>query len=97
MMRTLYISYNGALEPLGQSQVLPYLRELSQHGVQFTLLTFEKRQNSPSEEKRQKVQLKQELSQRGIDWHYLRYHKTPMVPATAWDVFSGLLTTTGYP
>ena len=93
-MKILYISYNGALEPLGQSQVLPYLRELSQHGIQFTLLTFEKRQASPSEEKRQKIQLKQELSQRGINWHYLRYHKTPMVPATAWDVFLGLLYST---
>ena len=41
-MRILYISYNGALEPLGQSQVLPYLRELVGHGLEFTLLTFEK-------------------------------------------------------
>ena len=94
LMRTLYISYNGALEPLGQSQVLPYLRELAGHGLEFTLLTFEKRQASPSEEKQQKVQLKQELSQHGIDWHYLRYRKTPMVPATAWDVFLGLLCST---
>jgi len=93
-MRILYISYNGALEPLGQSQILPYLRELSQHGVQFTLLTFEKKQASPSEEKRQKAQLKGELSQQGIAWHYLRYHKSPMVPATAWDVFLGLLYST---
>ena len=42
-MRILYISYNGALEPLGQSQVLAYLRELTRHGLEFNLLTFEKR------------------------------------------------------
>ena len=42
--RVLFISYNGMLEPLGQTQVLPYLRKLAQRGVQFTLLSFEKRQ-----------------------------------------------------
>ncbi len=26
--RVLYISYNGMLDPLGQSQVIPYLRDL---------------------------------------------------------------------
>jgi hypothetical protein len=29
------------LDPLGQSQVIPYLKELSRAGVRFTLLSFE--------------------------------------------------------
>jgi len=40
--RVLFISYNGMLDPLGQSQVLPYLRELAKRGVRFTLLSFER-------------------------------------------------------
>ena len=40
--RVLYISYNGMLDPLGQSQVIPYLKELNQRGVEFTLLSFER-------------------------------------------------------
>ena len=28
--QVLFISYNGMLDPLGQSQVIPYLKELSQ-------------------------------------------------------------------
>src|ERR1044072_4339801 len=40
--RVLFISYNGMRGPLGQSQVLPYLRELAQRGVRFTLLSFER-------------------------------------------------------
>ena len=40
--RVLYISYNGMLDPLGQSQVLPYLRALAGRGVHFTLLSFER-------------------------------------------------------
>lgn len=42
--RVLYISYNGMLDPLGQSQVIPYLKELSRAGIQFTLLSFERPQ-----------------------------------------------------
>ena len=39
--QVLYISYDGLLEPLGQSQVLAYLRGLSRdHAV--TLITYEK-------------------------------------------------------
>ena len=41
--RVLFISYNGMLDPLGQSQVIPYLRELARAGVRFTLLSFERR------------------------------------------------------
>ena len=40
--RVLYISYNGMLDSLGQTQVIPYVRELSRAGVQFSLLSFEK-------------------------------------------------------
>ena len=29
--RVLFVSYNGMLDPLGQSQVIPYLRELADH------------------------------------------------------------------
>ncbi|GAC1419419.1 MAG: glycosyltransferase family 4 protein [Flavisolibacter sp.] len=40
--RILYISYDGMTDPLGQSQVLPYLRGLSKLGYSFTILSFEK-------------------------------------------------------
>jgi carbamoyltransferase len=38
---TLYICYFGINEPLVQTQVLPYLRQLSAAGVRVNLLTFE--------------------------------------------------------
>lgn len=41
--RILYISYDGMTDPLGQSQVLPYLTGLTKLGYEFTLLSFEKR------------------------------------------------------
>ena len=42
MKSVLYISYDGLTDPLGQSQVLPYLKQLTRQGYQFTVLSFEK-------------------------------------------------------
>lgn len=41
-MRTLYISYDGMTDPLGQSQVIPYLVGLSAKGHEITLISCEK-------------------------------------------------------
>lgn len=43
MKKVLYITYDGLTDPLGQSQVLPYLQHLSKQGYRFTILSFEKR------------------------------------------------------
>lgn len=42
--KILYISYDGMTDPLGQSQVLPYLCKVAAEGFQFTLLSFEKKE-----------------------------------------------------
>lgn len=88
--RVLYISYNGMLDPLGQSQVIPYLKELSRAGVQITLLSFERPQAFTREGVEMCAALRRELAVRGIDWHWLRYHKTPSLPATCYDVWAGI-------
>lgn len=41
MAAVLYLTKNGLLEPLGQSQILPYLRGLS-NKYEFILITYEK-------------------------------------------------------
>lgn len=85
--RVLYISYNGMLDPLGQSQVLPYLRELTKRGVEFTLLSFEREPLAKNAEKFK--QLKASLRADGIDWNWLPYHQKPSLPATTYDVVQG--------
>ena len=40
--KVLYISYDGLTDPLGQSQILPYVTELSRQGFSFVLLSCEK-------------------------------------------------------
>ncbi len=88
--RSLFISYNGMLEPLGQTQVMPYLRELAKAGVQISLLSFEKPSAYTVEGRQKCDELKTRLAGEGIEWHWLPYHQTPSLPATAYDVFAGI-------
>jgi len=87
--RVLFISYNGMLDPLGQTQVIPYLKQLAEAGVEFTLLSFEREVAYTPGGRERCRQLHEELKQHQIDWHRLPYHKTPSLPATAYDVFAG--------
>ena len=86
----MFISYNGMLDPLGQSQVIPYLRELSRLGVRFTLLSFERAIAFGADGPARCAALREQLAQDGIEWHWLRYHQTPSLPATMYDVAVGV-------
>jgi glycosyltransferase involved in cell wall biosynthesis len=86
-MRSLFVTYDGLLSPLGQSQILPYLRGLRGRGHEVSILSFE-RETATAEAQ---AQLRTELDGDGIVWLALRYHKTPTVPATAFDVAQGVL------
>jgi len=85
--RILYITYWGALEPLGQSLVVPALRRLSHQGAEITLLSFEKPADLIDVKGRAATWAL--LKQHGIHWLPLRYHKRPRVPATAFDILHG--------
>ncbi|MBI4539292.1 MAG: glycosyltransferase family 4 protein [Gemmatimonadetes bacterium] len=85
-MRVLFISYDGLLEPLGRSQVLPYFRALAGRGHEIEILSFEK----PADLRAgAQGALHAELAGSGIGWTALRYHKRPTAPATAWDICAG--------
>ncbi|MEO6583930.1 MAG: glycosyltransferase [Ferruginibacter sp.] len=48
--KILYITYDGLTDPLGQSQILPYLKGLASHGYEFTILSFEKKDRFQKEQ-----------------------------------------------
>jgi glycosyltransferase involved in cell wall biosynthesis len=87
-VRTLYVCYFGLREPLVQTQVLPYLRQLKSESVQISLLTFEPRlrETWTAEELAQQSAA---FQAEGISWHYLAYHKSPSLPATLYDMAVG--------
>ncbi len=82
----LYICYYTLNDPLTESQVVAYLRELAARDIEMHLLTFER--ELPVERKQA---LKELLAQAGITWHTLRYHKRPSLPATLYDITLGAL------
>ena len=41
-MTILYITYDGLLDPLGPSQILPYVKNISRHQNEVVVLSFEK-------------------------------------------------------
>lgn len=88
MSRILYITYDGLLEPLGRSQVLAYLEGLSEEHDIY-IISFEK---SGDWEARNACRVvERRVSASNITWFPHRYHKRPSGPATAWDIFAGIL------
>lgn len=80
--RILYISYDGMTDPLGQSQVLPYLTGLSGLGYVITLLSFEKKERF----EQGKEAIDHICNQNGIKWQPQFYTKKPPVLSTVKDV-----------
>lgn len=83
----LYISYDGMLEPLGQSQVLGYIERLAAD-LPVHLISFEKPEDWKRVAERERVSLR--ISKSGIHWHPLSYHRRPTAPSTAYDIAQGI-------
>lgn len=90
LARVLYVSYDGLLEPIGQSQILPYLEGLSQQGVMFTLLSFEK-PGDMAVGSETLARTRARLAAAGIQWFPLRYHKRPALLSTLYDIARGVV------
>jgi glycosyltransferase involved in cell wall biosynthesis len=82
----LYISYDGMLEPLGQSQVLAYLEKLAT-AYSITIISYEKKGDWSNKALRSRIAGR--IRGAGMRWIPLRYHKSPTAPATAFDVAVG--------
>jgi len=80
-MNVLYISYDGMTDPLGQSQVIPYLVGLTKKGYSFTILSCEKKDNY----KKNKPVIADILATSGINWEPIFYTKKPPVLSTIYD------------
>ncbi len=74
MNRVLYLTRNGLLEPLGQSQIWPYFRGLSKdHNI--TLISFEKPVDRVDDLAMQ--QMRKLCSNHGIRWIPLQFRSQP--------------------
>jgi glycosyltransferase involved in cell wall biosynthesis len=69
--RVLFISIDGMTDPLGQSQVIPYLAGLARQGYQVTIISCEKKDKFKAGEKI----IKDQLALAGIGWQHCFYSK----------------------
>ncbi|MCC7050978.1 MAG: glycosyltransferase [Bacteroidia bacterium] len=81
-MNALFISYDGLTDNLGQSQILPYIIELSKQGYEFTILSCEKKENF----NKRKDTITQIVNTHHIKWEYIFYTKKPPVLSTLYDI-----------
>lgn len=78
----LYLTYDGLTDPLGQSQILPYLCGLSEAGYKITIISFEKKDRF-----HEKYNLIKNLcNAHNLNWRPLKYHKAPSVLSTIYDL-----------
>lgn len=86
-MNVIYISYDGLTDPLGKSQVLPYLYGLSNKGFSITVLSYEKRINYS----KFKEEISIQLTSSNITWIPLKYHVGLSVISTLLNLLKGAL------
>ena len=78
----LFLSYDGMTDPLGQSQVIPYLSGLTKYGYRFTLLSCDKPENYTAN----KNYVESLLADFPINWISLPYHKNPPILSSVFDL-----------
>jgi glycosyltransferase involved in cell wall biosynthesis len=83
MKNILFISYDGMTDPLGQSQVIPYLAGLAKYGYHFTILSCEKK----GKYLENKNEVEKLLSVHSVKWIPIRYHKKPPIFSSIYDVY----------
>ena len=80
--KILFISYDGLTDPLGQSQIIPYICGLAKFGYKFTILSCEKKERFLTG----KAIIERTLQPFSIQWIPLKYHKKPPVVSSVYDV-----------
>lgn len=67
--RTLYITFDGLSDSLGQSQILPYVTGIAANGYHITILSCEKKESLA----REQPKIEQLLKTHSISWRYVLY------------------------
>ena len=79
--KVLYLAYDGMTDPLGQSQVLSYLKGLSKQNFSCHVVSFEK----PEVYDLRKELIHDFIKDYDVHWHPLTYHKSPPILSTVYD------------
>ena len=82
--KVVFLSYDGITDPLGQSQILPYLFGISSNkNYKITIVSFEKTKNYLQN----KDFILKKLEKNNVEWIPLKYTKYPPIFSTIWDIY----------
>lgn len=81
MKEILYLSYDGLTDPLGQSQILPYIKGLSKYGYRFTVISFEKKERYA----KNRLLIEGLAQESGIRWVPLNFTVRPPLVSKFYD------------
>ena len=82
--KVVFLSYDGITDPLGLSQILPYLFGISSNkNYRITIVSFEKTKNLLQN----KDVILNKLKKNNVDWIPLKYTKYPPIFSTIWDIY----------
>ena len=79
--KVLFISYNGMTDPLGQSQVMPYLFNLAKDGYSITILSCEKKDRMEKDGEF----IRNKIEQASLKWHPISFHDSIPVLSKIYD------------
>ena len=79
---TLYITYDGLLDPLGASQILPYIKGVTAKNNNIVIMSFEK----PERFFNGKESMLLDLESHGIKWKPLLFTKKLGSVGKSWDL-----------
>jgi glycosyltransferase involved in cell wall biosynthesis len=85
MRSVLYITYDGLTDPLGQSQILAYLKRLGKEN-RIVILSFEKKESFNKES----GIIQEIIDQNNLIWMPTWYTPTPPIFSTLYDIRKGL-------
>ena len=78
----LYLTYDGLLDPLGGSQIIPYVKGLSSPSRKFYILSFEKRKRIIDSA----AAMRNELQMLDIGWTFLVFTERFGILGKLWDL-----------
>ena len=81
-MIVLYITYDGILDPLGESQILPYIKGISCHQDKVIVLSFEK----PKRILNGYESISEQMNDFGIQWNFISFTSSFGLLGKAWDL-----------
>ncbi len=71
-MKILYLTYDGLFDPLGRSQILPYLQGLKKNVDRIQVVSLEKNKSFPSQKEIEQLQRRT-----GLDYQPLLFEESP--------------------